>query len=454
MKNPDVWAAWLQDVPKERWNIYVHAKEPDSVKHPLFESNLVRAVKTKWGTVSLVKAHITLIKQALRNKNNRWFILLSDSCLPLVGFSALAERLRLEYQMSSFDLHTPKAQVWLACAAARCAMPSHFQTPPSTHTQTQIDTDTDVHLQAMSIRMHWQKVERENIRSIMSDVLEEVRSPKPKHFAACCDTSALTESETCMEIAAATPEGIGCEGAAVETGDGNEERAMTAGGSGKAATAEERLIKQITDHDDLTAHSQWCVLTRNDAETLTQGGDLEVWCRALLLHVTAACCVMRCCVLNGVAIQVWYRAYKHMLRLDLVKRSYLLAPDELFVLTYLRHHHRTNGRAFPFQNRKSTFAHCCLDMVNCECSLVRAAHPMSFQALRKELVLHAFVARSLFARKFDAGMKISDFEALWGAMECEPNQVLLMAGIGANPLHTSTSKLIKPTPRRCSKWRS
>ena len=136
MKNPDVWAAWLQDVPKERWNIYVHAKEPDSVKHPLFESNLVRAVKTKWGTVSLVKAHITLIKQALRNKNNRWFILLSDSCLPLVGFSALAERLRLEYQMSSFDLHTPKAQVWLACAAARCAMPSHFQPPPSPHTNT------------------------------------------------------------------------------------------------------------------------------------------------------------------------------------------------------------------------------------------------------------------------------------------------------------------------------
>ena len=56
---------------------------------------------------------------------------------PSNEFSALAERLRLEYQMSSFDLHTPKAQVWLACAAAHCAMPSHFQ---PLHTQTQIDT--------------------------------------------------------------------------------------------------------------------------------------------------------------------------------------------------------------------------------------------------------------------------------------------------------------------------
>ena len=87
-----------------------------------------------------------------------------------------------------------------------------------------------------------------------------------------------------------------------------------------------------------TAHSQWGVLTRKDATTLTTGGDLEVW----------------------------YRAYKQMLRLELVKRSYLLAPDELFILTYLRHYHRTRELPFNFQNRKSTFAHCCLDFVNCE----------------------------------------------------------------------------------------
>ena len=40
------------------------------LQHPLFKESLVRAVKTKWGTVSLVKAHVALIKQALRNPNN------------------------------------------------------------------------------------------------------------------------------------------------------------------------------------------------------------------------------------------------------------------------------------------------------------------------------------------------------------------------------------------------
>jgi hypothetical protein len=305
VKNPQVWEEWLRDAPQASWNVYVHAKEQDNVKHPLFADNLVRAVKTKWGTVSLVKAHVTLIKQALRDAGNKWFILLSDSCLPLIGFDALLQRLKNQYQLSSFDLHTARAQ----------------------------------------------KVERDNVRNIMSDVLDEMKTEP---------------------------------------------------------SSEEALIKSITDHDDLTAHSQWCVLTRKDAEILARGGDLEVW----------------------------YRAYKQMLRLELVKRSYLLAPDELFILTYLRHSHRVRDLPYLHHNRKSTFAHCCLDMINCTCSLGRAAHPMSFQALRKELVLHAFVAGSLFARKFDGCMKMADFRALWAAMESEPNQVLEVAEMSsalANP---------------------
>ena len=41
----------------------------------------------------------------------------------------------------------------------------------------------------------------------------------------------------------------------------------------------------------------------------------------------------------------------------------------------------------------------------------------------QELVMHAFVAGSLFARKFDQGIKIHDFHALWAAMDSEPTQV-------------------------------
>ena len=68
---------------------------------------------TRWRMLSahLLSCAIKLSDMPCVWDGTWWFILLSDSCLPLVGFSALAERLRLEYQMSSCDLHTPKAHV-------------------------------------------------------------------------------------------------------------------------------------------------------------------------------------------------------------------------------------------------------------------------------------------------------------------------------------------------------
>ncbi|KAJ1490124.1 core-2/I-branching enzyme-domain-containing protein [Baffinella frigidus] len=86
-KNPDVWESWLRDVPSSKYDIVVHAKEKGEVAHPLFKPcTMKKPVKTKWGTVSLVKAHIALMRKALENTNNQWFVLLSDSCLSIVSF--------------------------------------------------------------------------------------------------------------------------------------------------------------------------------------------------------------------------------------------------------------------------------------------------------------------------------------------------------------------------------
>ena len=47
--------------------------------------------------------------------------------------------------------------------------------------------------------------------------------------------------------------------------------------------------------------------------------------------------------------QVWYRAYQQMLRLELVKRSFLLAPDEL---VYSRSTHREREREREREKRE------------------------------------------------------------------------------------------------------
>ena len=91
IRNSKIWAAWLRSVNPELYSIYVHAKvsprfsdfsnmlipintpqNPKEVVHPLFANRQIKTVKTKWGDISLVEAHLELLKAALKNKNNRF----------------------------------------------------------------------------------------------------------------------------------------------------------------------------------------------------------------------------------------------------------------------------------------------------------------------------------------------------------------------------------------------
>ena len=49
-------------------------------------------VDTSWGDISLVKATLNLFKEAFNNKDNRYFILLSDKCIPLYSESQIYDK--------------------------------------------------------------------------------------------------------------------------------------------------------------------------------------------------------------------------------------------------------------------------------------------------------------------------------------------------------------------------
>jgi hypothetical protein len=53
--NPGVWRKWLETSTQEHYSIKVHAKIPNEVYDPLFKTNLIEAVPTQWGDVSLVQ---------------------------------------------------------------------------------------------------------------------------------------------------------------------------------------------------------------------------------------------------------------------------------------------------------------------------------------------------------------------------------------------------------------
>ena len=74
---------------QNKYNIYIHPKNKDSITHKLFKNNIVPDIKTtNWGF--LVEAQISLLQNALiDDKDNQKFILLSDSCLPTKTFNEL-----------------------------------------------------------------------------------------------------------------------------------------------------------------------------------------------------------------------------------------------------------------------------------------------------------------------------------------------------------------------------
>tara|TARA_B100000161_G_C33521037_1_gene401109 strand:+ start:193 stop:1023 length:831 start_codon:yes stop_codon:yes gene_type:complete len=82
------WEKYFQNN-QDKFNIYLHPKNKNSVTNYLFKNNIVPNIKnTNWGF--LIEAQISLLETSLtHDKNNQKFILLSDSCLPSKNFDKL-----------------------------------------------------------------------------------------------------------------------------------------------------------------------------------------------------------------------------------------------------------------------------------------------------------------------------------------------------------------------------
>ena len=70
-------------------NIYVHPKYPNQIKSYLKDYIINNLVETQWGDISIVEAEINLLKKSFENTNNEWFILMSDTCYPLINYNNL-----------------------------------------------------------------------------------------------------------------------------------------------------------------------------------------------------------------------------------------------------------------------------------------------------------------------------------------------------------------------------
>ena len=83
-------------------NIYIHPKYPQEVKSFLKNHIIPELCETKWGDISLVRAELLLLKEAIKNDENEFFILLSNSCYPLVSGDKIYSDLKKNNNKSMF----------------------------------------------------------------------------------------------------------------------------------------------------------------------------------------------------------------------------------------------------------------------------------------------------------------------------------------------------------------
>ena len=91
-KCPKIWELFFKNIPHELYNIYCHPKLiPDTY---FLRNNIIQnRIDTRWGDISLVRATILLYNEAYKDVTNKFFILLSDSCVPAVNFFTIYENL-------------------------------------------------------------------------------------------------------------------------------------------------------------------------------------------------------------------------------------------------------------------------------------------------------------------------------------------------------------------------
>lgn len=96
INNEDIWEYFFKNIPKNKYNIYIHHK--NNIKLKYFDKyKLNNNIETKWCDKSLVYAQNLLLEEALKDADNQHFIFLSGNCVPIKNFNKIYNNLDQNY---------------------------------------------------------------------------------------------------------------------------------------------------------------------------------------------------------------------------------------------------------------------------------------------------------------------------------------------------------------------
>lgn len=103
LSREDIWKRFFEGVDPQLYVIFCHPKYADRIGKGsiLVDHVLEERVETHWASVSLVRATILLLAAAVRDARTTRFVLVSDSCIPILPFAPFYRQI-MEQPCSSF----------------------------------------------------------------------------------------------------------------------------------------------------------------------------------------------------------------------------------------------------------------------------------------------------------------------------------------------------------------
>jgi len=98
INHENIWFNFFNGISKSRYNIYIHYKTDDTLDFfNEYKIKKSKTIDTKYADISIVKAQNILIREALKDKDNKHFIFLSGACIPLKSFNYIYNYLDTRY---------------------------------------------------------------------------------------------------------------------------------------------------------------------------------------------------------------------------------------------------------------------------------------------------------------------------------------------------------------------
>ena len=134
---PKIWEEFFNGAAPKKYTVYCHPKEPAQVVSPILRDRIINArVPTLHGHASIVKATLNLFSQAHdADEDNQYFILVSESTIPIVPFDHLYKSLERHAPHSIVTYSVPEPNIEQHRRRFALKQPELFSSPFFHHEQ-------------------------------------------------------------------------------------------------------------------------------------------------------------------------------------------------------------------------------------------------------------------------------------------------------------------------------